>query len=160
NHDGTVRLTRSGVSIGTPEYMSPEQAAGDPNVDARTDIYALGVVLYEMLTGRRPFTGLTPQAIFAKVMSEDPPSLSSQRRTVPPHMEEAVRRSLEKLPADRWQSASAFVEALTGGATARLWPGKRLRTTRRGSWAPWLLSGALALTLAGILLWKTQRAAS
>jgi eukaryotic-like serine/threonine-protein kinase len=102
------RMTTSGVSVGTPHYMSPEQAAGDSNVDARTDIYALGVVLYEMLAGEPPFTGATTQAVFHRVMSEEPRPLSQHRKSIPPHVEAAVARALEKVPADRWQTTSEF----------------------------------------------------
>jgi serine/threonine-protein kinase len=154
--DDGSRLTRSGVSLGTPEYMSPEQAAGDPNVDARTDVYALGVVLYEMLTGRRPFTGLTPQAIFAKVMSEDPAPLFEQRRTIPQHVDDAVLRALEKLPADRWQTPASFVEALGGGGMSRVWSGARPRGGH--SIIPWVLSALLLAALAGVILWNSRGA--
>jgi Tol biopolymer transport system component len=154
NDDGEHRLTRSGVSIGTPEYMSPEQAAGDPNVDSRTDVYALGVVMYEMLTGHRPFTGLTPQAVFAKVMSEEPKPLVQQRRTIPPHVEDAVLQALEKLPADRFQSAGGFVEAMSGKATARWWGSSRQRAAVGRSILPWAVSAVLVAALAGVLLFR------
>src|SRR5881296_3473505 len=114
HRDALTRITKSGVSLGTPHYMSPEQAAGEQNLDPRTDTYALGVVLYEMLAGQPPFTGPSAQAIFALVMSEEPRPLLLQRKTVPPHIDTAVARALEKLPADRWQTAAQFGEALTG----------------------------------------------
>src|SRR5436190_190404 len=101
--DGRTRMTKAGASLGTPEYMSPEQAAGEQHLDPRTDIYALGVVLYEMLTGQPPFTGPSAQAIVARVLSEEPRPLAFERKTVPPHIDAAVARALEKLPADRWQ---------------------------------------------------------
>jgi eukaryotic-like serine/threonine-protein kinase len=124
-----TRMTRSGVSLGTPEYMSPEQAAGHQNLDQRTDVYALGVVLYEMLAGQPPFTAATAQAIFARVMSDEPRPLLSQRKTVPPHVDAAVSRALEKLPADRWESAAQFAEALTD-AGASSWTRGRRRVLR------------------------------
>ncbi len=119
--DGT-RITRAGTSLGTPEYMSPEQAAADEAVDSRADIYALGAVVYEMLAGEPPFSGPSPQAILAWVMTEEPRSLSLQRKTVPVHVEGAVARALEKLPADRWQTAAQFGEALTGAAATATVP--------------------------------------
>jgi serine/threonine-protein kinase len=109
---GGQRLTQTGLSLGTPAYMSPEQAMGERAVDARTDIYALGAVTYEMLTGEPPFTGATAQAIVAKVMTERPQRLSAVRDTVPAQIEAAVNKALAKLPADRWNSAANFSEAL------------------------------------------------
>ena len=109
---GTARMTQTGLSLGTPQYMSPEQAMGERSVDKRTDIYALGAVLYEMLTGEPPFTGATVQAIVAKVMAERPVPPSTVRDTVPIHVEDAVLTALAKLPADRFGSASEFSHAL------------------------------------------------
>src|SRR4029077_20289152 len=118
--DGRTRITKSGVSLGTPHYMSPEQAAGEQHLDPRADTYALGVVLYEILAGQPPFTGPTAQAIFARVLSEEPRPLVFHRKTVPPHVDAAVARALEKLPADRWQTAAEFAAALTSpGASSR-----------------------------------------
>ena len=112
---GGARMTETGMSLGTPTYMSPEQAMGAREVDARTDVYSLGCVLYEMLVGEPPFVGPTAQSIVAKVMTESPRSLTGQRRTVPPHVDAAVQKSLEKLAADRFASASAFAESLRDG---------------------------------------------
>jgi serine/threonine-protein kinase len=112
--DGGSRMTETGMSLGTPHYMSPEQAMGEREITARSDVYALGVVTYEMLTGDPPFTGSTAQAIVARVVTEQPRSLSAQRHTVPPHVETAVLTALEKLPADRFASAAEFAEALAG----------------------------------------------
>ena len=106
------------MSLGTPHYMSPEQAMGEREITARSDIYALGCVLYEMLTGEPPFTGATAQAIVARVMTESPRSLRPQRKSVPPQVEAAVLTALEKLPADRFESAAAFAEALGDPAYA------------------------------------------
>ena len=106
--DGGARMTETGMSLGTPHYMSPEQAMGERDITARSDVYALGCVLYEMLTGEPPFTGPTPQAIVARVMTEEPRSLTLQRKSVPPEVDAAVVRALEKLPADRFPSAAAF----------------------------------------------------
>ncbi|HEY7682351.1 MAG TPA: protein kinase [Gemmatimonadales bacterium] len=109
---GGGRLTETGMSLGTPFYMSPEQAMGEREITAKSDVYALGCVLYEMLVGEPPFTGPTAQAIVARVMTEEPRSLTIQRKTIPPHVEAAVQVALAKLPADRFSSAAQFAEAL------------------------------------------------
>jgi len=109
---GGTRMTETGMSLGTPHYMSPEQAMGEREISAKSDIYALGCVLYEMLVGEPPFTGPSAQAIIARVVTEEPRSLVTQRRSVSPHLEAVVRRALEKLPADRFQSAAQFASAL------------------------------------------------
>jgi len=110
--DGGTRMTETGMSLGTPHYMSPEQAMGERDLDARTDTYALGCVLYEMLTGEPPFNGPTAQAIVARVMTDQPRSITSQRHSVPPNVEAAIRTALEKVPADRFASAAEFATAL------------------------------------------------
>ncbi len=111
---GGSRITQTGLSLGTPQYMSPEQATGDRAIDGRTDIYSLGALTYEMLTGEAPHTGTTSQAIIARLLTERPRSIRSSRPTVPGHVEAAVERALEKLPADRWATAKEFSEALSG----------------------------------------------
>jgi len=105
-------VTSAGLVIGTPSYMSPEQAAGDEELDGRSDIYALGCVLYEMLAGEPPFTGTTPQAILARHRLDPTPSLRTLRASVPGAVEQTIRRALEKSPADRFATAEQFVEAL------------------------------------------------
>lgn len=109
---GGARMTQTGLSLGTPSYMSPEQAMGERTITARSDIYSLGAVTYEMLSGEPPFTGPTVQAVVARVMTEEPRPLSTQRPTVPPNVEAAVARALERLPADRFSSPHEFAEAL------------------------------------------------
>ena len=106
------RMTETGMSLGTPHYMRPEQAMGEREITARSDVYALGAVLYEMLTGEPPFTGSTAQAIVARVLTESPRPILPQRHTIPPHVEAAVLTALEKLPADRFGTAAEFAEAL------------------------------------------------
>ncbi|MEO8201030.1 MAG: protein kinase [Gemmatimonadota bacterium] len=110
---GSTRMTETGMSLGTPHYMSPEQAMGEREITARSDVYALGAMTYEMLIGDPPFTGSTAQAIVAKVMTEKPVSLQRQRARVSDAVENAVLTALEKLPADRFESAKAFAEALS-----------------------------------------------
>jgi TolB-like protein/Tfp pilus assembly protein PilF len=110
---GGERLTGTGLAVGTPEYMSPEQATGQANVDARSDVYALGCVVYEMVSGRAPFEGATPQELLAKHAVDTAPSLRTRDPSVPLFLERAVGQALAKSPADRFQTASAFAEALT-----------------------------------------------
>jgi Tol biopolymer transport system component len=110
---GGSRLTQTGLSLGTPQYMSPEQAMGERSIDARSDVYSLGCVLYEMLAGEPPFTGPSAQAIVAKVITTQAAPVSAQRPTVPPHVAEAIRIALQKLPPDRFATAAQFSEALS-----------------------------------------------
>jgi serine/threonine-protein kinase len=105
-------LTMTGTGIGTPGYMSPEQALGGTDVDARTDIYALGCVLYEMLAGEPPFTGPTPQAVIARVMSEDPRPLATIRPGLPAQLEPVIRKAMSRITADRYATAADFTRAL------------------------------------------------
>jgi len=109
---GAGRLTETGLSLGTPHYMSPEQATGDLSVGGASDIYALACVLYEMLVGEPPYTGSTPQAVLGKTIQARPVSVTEVRRTVPVHIDAVIRRGLEKVPADRFASAQAFSRAL------------------------------------------------
>jgi serine/threonine-protein kinase len=109
---GGARMTQTGLSLGTPQYMSPEQAMGERNIGPKSDIYSLGAVTYEMLGGEPPFTGHSVQAIVAKVMTERPVPLSTIRNTVPPAVEHAVLTALAKLPADRFATAGEFAAAL------------------------------------------------
>ena len=106
------RMTETGLSLGTPHYMSPEQATAEREITARSDIYSLGSVLYEMLTGNPPHTGASAQQIIMKIITEAPPSVTVLRKSVPPNVAAAVAKSIEKLPADRFQDARAFAEAL------------------------------------------------
>ena len=121
---GGARMTQTGLSLGTPQYMSPEQAMGERTIDARSDIYALGAVTYEMLAGEPPFTGPNVQAIVARLLAEEPRSLAAQRRAVPAGVEHAVMRALEKLPADRYSRSRGIRRR-----TARRRPG--VRSSRR-----------------------------
>jgi len=119
---GGSRMTETGMSLGTPHYMSPEQAMGQREITPRSDVYALGAMTYEMLLGEPPFTGPTAQSIVAKVMTEKPAPLIARRERIPPPVEDAVLTALEKLPADRFASAAEFAAALAGrsdGQTVR-----------------------------------------
>ena len=109
---GAETLTETGLAVGTPVYMSPEQASGSKDIDARSDLYSLGCVLYEMLSGETPYLGNTPQAIVAKKLSEPAPRVSVVRDKVPPAVEAALDRALSRTPADRFMTAEQFAEAL------------------------------------------------
>jgi serine/threonine-protein kinase len=158
---GGARMTETGMSLGTPTYMSPEQAMGERTLDARTDVYALGCVLYEMLSGDAPFLGSTAQAIVAKVLTEKPAPLSTVRETVPPQVEAAVLTALAKLPADRFASAPEFAAALgntsftrAGIASSATAGGER--SGRRALVAVGLV--AVVATAAAIWQWRQPRA--
>jgi serine/threonine-protein kinase len=155
------RITQTGISLGTPQYMSPEQATGDRTVDGRSDIYSLGVITYEMLTGEPPHTGKTTQSVIAKVVMDRPRDIRLSRDTVPPHVEAAVARSLSKLAADRFPTAREFGEALHGRGVpyvsgrertdrAAVTQGARRRKLIRV--AAWTAAGA-AVIVAGIMAW-------
>ena len=131
---GGSRVTQTGLSLGTPQYMSPEQATGDRVIDGRTDIYSLGALTYEMLSGEPPHIGQTAQAIIARLLTDKPRSVRSSRSAVPEHVDATVARALEKLPADRFSTAKEFADALQGrggltistGATATSAPRTRV----------------------------------
>jgi serine/threonine protein kinase/tetratricopeptide (TPR) repeat protein len=108
------QVTQTGLAIGTPAYMSPEQAAGDPNIDGRSDIYSLGRMLYEILAGGLPFAAPTPRATLGRTSVDEIPAISSVRKTVPPHVEQAIFRALARVPADRYATALEFSAAITG----------------------------------------------
>jgi eukaryotic-like serine/threonine-protein kinase len=135
---GGERMTGTGLSLGTPQYMSPEQATGDRPIDARSDVYSLAAVTYEMLTGEPPHGGRTAQAVVAKVLTESPRSARALRETVPAQLDRAVLRGLAKLPADRFATAGEFARALVGArastvAEAADPAGPRDRPTARGA---------------------------
>jgi Tol biopolymer transport system component len=113
------RMTETGLSLGTPHYMSPEQATAEKEITGRSDIYSLASVLYEMLTGQPPHLGGSAQQIIMKIIAETPRPLTELRKSAPPHVAAAVAQALEKLPADRFATASDFIAALQGRITAR-----------------------------------------
>ena len=157
---GGTRMTETGMSLGTPHYMSPEQAMGEREITARSDVYALGAVTYEMLTGDPPFTGSTAQAIVARVVTESPRSMTTQRHTIPPHVEAAVFTALEKLPADRFASAAEFAAALAEPRlTSRRVAAAAGSPKEPGRW--WRLLWPAAAALLGVIaLWGWFRPAA
>src|SRR5258708_6706834 len=156
--EGGTRMTETGMSLGTPHYMAPEQAMGEREITPKADIYALGCVLYEMLTAEPPFVGATAQAIIARVMTEEPRSLTLQRRTIPPNVEAAVTVALAKLPADRFASAAQFSEALGrtdfSTPTTRAMPARAGVRARRG---PLVAVSSLALVASVAPAWGWLR---
>ena len=153
------RMTETGLSLGTPHYMSPEQATAEKEITARSDVYSVGSVLYEMLTGHPPFTGAVAQQIIMKIITEPAEAVTKHRKSVPLHVADALAKSLEKLPADRFESAKAFADALgnplyrSGAvqASAMHIGGSAASSGRFKSIA--LISSALAAVLLGIVLW-------
>ncbi len=146
------RLTNTGLAIGTPAYMSPEQSAGDRNLDARTDVYALGAVLYEMLAGEPPYTGATTQALIVKRLTEPPPSVRAVRANVPEPVDAAIRRALAPVPADRFPGAAEFARAIAAppsGETTTVAPAPAAALPHRGR--PRVPAAALALVI-GLLI--------
>ena len=147
---GMARLTQTGMVVGTPAYMSPEQAAGDPNLDGRSDVYSLGAVFYEMLVGAAPYDAPTPQAVIARQLSEEVPRVSEQRDTVPAVVDYAVTKSLQRLPADRYATIFQFLEALkqtelTRAATVELKKFKRGPKSRK----KWVVAAVVVASLVG-----------
>jgi serine/threonine-protein kinase len=165
---GAEKLTETGMSIGTPAYMSPEQAAGSSSVDARSDLYSLGCMLYELLAGQAPFQGPNTMAILAKHAMEPPPSIQVVRQSVPDEIEEAILQALEKTPADRFRDLNEFAEALeradlspatrrsqtTARRTAQLRKQSRTRRLPGPRWLPWVL-GLVVLAGGGLGAWHT-----
>ena len=160
---GGTRITQTGLSLGTPQYMSPEQATADHAIDGRTDIYSLGAVLYEMLTGDPPYTGSTSQAVIARILTDSPRSIRLSRPSVPIKVEAAVDHALAKLPADRFASGLEFAEALrppytsaesfvdpTAGAIVGASSSSRARRNRGPDVIPWAVA-AIAIVAAAIL---------
>jgi serine/threonine-protein kinase len=152
---GGGRLTETGLSLGTPHYMSPEQATGDQTVGPATDIYALGCVLYEMLVGEPPYTGSTPQAILGKIIQAEPVSATKTRRTVPANVDGAIRRALEKVPADRFRTASEFAGAL-GDAGFRHGAAEAASAAPTSLWNPLSVAATAVAAILGVaLVWST-----
>ncbi len=165
DHAGTQELTQTGLAVGTPAYMSPEQAAGSQDLDGRSDLYSLGCVLYEALAGQPPFTGPTPEAVIRQHRTGAPPPLGEKRADVPAALADAVARALEREPADRYDTAGEFravLDALvtpSAGLPAVLGAGRPpsvlRRRARRRLAAAGVVAGAAAIALAG---WAALRA--
>jgi serine/threonine-protein kinase len=155
---GGSRLTQTGLSLGTPQYMSPEQAAGERGVDGRADQYALAAVLYEMLAGEPPFTAPTTQSLIAKVMTEDPRELGLVRKSVPEHVAIAVHRALEKVPADRFTTVREFVSALTNETVVQ-GSRRRVGAEARGVERRWIPIAAGMLVAGAAIGAAVERAA-
>ena len=156
---GGNRLTETGLSLGTPQYMSPEQATGDRGLDGRSDQYSLAAVLYEMLTGEPPISGATMQAIVAKLLTEQPTRIRTIRKTVPENIDDAVMKALSKLPADRFATAGDFVKALdTSKATAAM-PSQPIAASNRRMLMIGGFAGAAVVIALGATLAMKERGA-
>jgi eukaryotic-like serine/threonine-protein kinase len=156
------RMTETGLSLGTPHYMSPEQATAEKDITARSDIYSLASVLYEMLTGQPPHLGGTAQQIIMKIVTEEPAPVTQMRKAVPPNVAAAVAQALEKLPADRFASARDFAAALQGYTVAGVRP--RSAAGSRSSDNRWRTiaagTGVAAALFAALFVWSLHRAPS
>jgi len=145
-------LTGTGISLGTPAYMAPEQAMADSGVDHRADLYALGVVAYEVLAGFPPFQGSTAQQIIAAHLTKKPDPLASHRATIPHALDAVVMRALEKNPADRWQSAEELIRALDASMASPMATTAATPVAKRRNWRRLAIAGAgvVALAFAGL----------
>lgn len=159
---GDARLTETGLSVGTPHYMSPEQAAGDRELDARSDVYSLGATTYEMLVGEPPHVAKTPQAVVAKILMDTPAPIRRARDLVPENVEAAVAKALARSPADRFSSGAEFAAALTNPAftlpALAAAGGRRRSEARARVWSrvgPVLV--AVAVVAVGMALWGWLR---
>jgi len=159
---GGTRITETGLSLGTPHYMSPEQATADRVLDARSDVYSLACVTYEMLAGEPPHTGATVQAVIAKIITDEPAPVTAQRKTVPAHVDAALRTALAKLPADRFASADDFARALADPGFASRAPidtvGVR-ESTGRGSNPVTAVAVGVAAVSVVVAAWALTRSA-
>ncbi|MEE8537867.1 MAG: serine/threonine-protein kinase [Acidobacteriota bacterium] len=150
------RMTETGLSLGTPHYMSPEQATAEKDLTNRSDIYSLGAVLYEMLTGDPPHTGSSAQQIIMKIVIEEAQPVTKVRKSVPPNVAAATSKALEKLAADRFDNAAKFAEALTNPEFTSPPTQRAVPARTRVSWHPLnavLSAFAVVMTLAALLGW-------
>jgi serine/threonine protein kinase/tetratricopeptide (TPR) repeat protein len=158
------KLTGTGITLGTPTYMSPEQAMADPGIDGRSDIYSLGCVLYEMLAGQPPFSGATAQAIIARHQMDEAPSLTIARGTIPEEVEDVVFRALEKLPVDRYKTAGELAADLqdiltqtgarpTKSGDRRKRTGQRRKSRRGTPRVPYIAIAAAAIVVVAGAAW-------
>src|SRR5437870_9667172 len=142
-----TRLTETGIPVGTPAYMSPEQASGGGPIDGRSDVYSLACVLYEMLVGEPPYTGPSAQVVIAKRFTDPVPSVRRLRATIPPAIDAAVSKALAKAPVDRFATAAQFAEALTPSGAGPA----RLRLTGRRVFAAGAVTAAVAALVVAIM---------
>ncbi|MDQ8164546.1 MAG: serine/threonine-protein kinase [Gemmatimonadota bacterium] len=147
-----VGMTTSGMAIGTPAYMAPEQLAGDPAADHRLDLYAVGLLAYELLTGEMPFAGNSPQETMAAQLTRTPEPINKVRRDVPPGLSAIIMRCLEKRPEARWQTATELLHELDALTTSSGEFGTPSQSRR-----PWVLVGAAAVVLSAIAVWQQAR---
>src|SRR3989454_1760789 len=143
-------LTATGIAIGTPAYMSPEQASGGGPIDGRSDVYSLACVLYEMLAGEPPYTGASAQVVIAKRFTDPVPSVRRLRETIPPAVDAAITKALAKAPVDRFATAAQFAEALTPSVAGPA----RLRLTGRRVLAAGAVTAAVAALVLTVLHWR------
>jgi serine/threonine-protein kinase len=162
---GEGRITETGLSLGTPYYMAPEQATADRDPDQRSDLYSLGCMLYEMLTGEPPFHGTTAQAVLGRILTQPPPDVTQTRPSVPPHIAMALTRSLQKLPADRFDSVAEFSRALQNEGyvdpairASGAWAGVQSRGPAWKRALPWGIAALMAVLAMGSLLWPSPEA--
>ena len=142
-----LRITQSGMSLGTPTYVAPEQAAGDPSLDHRADLYALGVVAYEMITGHPPFASRSPEAVMEAHATRKPEPIGARRHDVPKRLESTVMRMLEKRPADRPATGDDIVKLLAEPGTSRIAGRGPVVDTMASApfWVPWTIAGVAML---------------
>ncbi len=158
SHAGGSRMTETGLSLGTPHYMSPEQATGEREIDARSDIYSLAALVYEMLVGDPPHSGSTVQAIIAKILSEEPTPVTRTRSLVPTYVDAALRKALAKSPADRFADAAAFVTALTNpNFTLPMGIPAATRSISGLPRIPWMPLAGAGVVVAAVALWFGAR---
>jgi hypothetical protein len=159
---GMTRFTQTGVSVGTPQYMSPEQATGDRDLDARSDVYSLAAVLYEMLAGEPPFSGPSVQAVLTRLITEHARPIREIRDTIPPALEATLQQALARLPADRFSGAGEFVQALATVPLAPTPPGtaslRAPRPARSRIRLAWLLPLAAVFAVATFSAWRLRAA--
>jgi eukaryotic-like serine/threonine-protein kinase len=158
---GRQKLTTAGIALGTPQYMAPEQATADPNIDQRVDIYAIGCLAYELLTGRPPFFGLSPHETLAAQVTAAPDPVSKHRSAISPGLAQVVMRCLEKRPADRWQSADELLGQLeqhltpsTGMTPAATVPAPAVQSSRSRATAIGVAAGVVILAAIAASLWS------
>jgi serine/threonine-protein kinase len=155
SHNAGDRMTETGMSLGTPHYMSPEQAMGEREITGRSDIYSLGAMTYEMLVGEPPFSGPTAQAIVARLLTTEPAPIREMRKRVPEHVEDAVLTALQKLPADRFATAAEFADGLAGRIPAAS-PGRRAAVAAHHGHRRWLAWASVGVAVAalGLIAWR------